>query len=371
MSEVPFSRLGDGQSARLVYQVMGGGGPIPNPSGIRFMDPGFADSSATGGGPVPGMFSLTGAVELLDLGVGVANLGLTAATLAAVRRVERKVDQLWLETQYQTTQLQEVTRCLSRVDVNVAEQNLREALRYVLPRSATAKGFDFDVMDPLVEDIDKFTDSLGGWGYGLAPNLRLSTDVRAMLTGIWHVVHGAQLSLISVHNQQANGDPDQCKQHPLDGEMTALLSRLPHTVVDRLHIVRALSGAAQELGDKVYSEFTFAGESDRKRYADWVRDGLGGEINAILAATDPLSSALAEMVEPFVKTITTDEDVEEVQQWLLNYLAAWSMSDAGLLFRTEVALQVNRDADYWSCLSLGEKPSHFTVDPAETMAAFV
>ena len=76
MTEVPFAPIGPGQSARLVYQVMGGNGPIANPRGIRFMDPGSVDAgSLSGGGGIPGLFSAVGAVQMLDLGIGIANLG--------------------------------------------------------------------------------------------------------------------------------------------------------------------------------------------------------------------------------------------------------------------------------------------------------
>src|SRR5690349_19804834 len=101
MPEVPFTRIGAGQSARLVYQVMGSNGPVVNPEGIRFMDPGAAGSAVPGGAPVPGLFSLSGAVGLADLGLGVANVALSAAVLQTVRRVERRLDDVWLGVQYQ------------------------------------------------------------------------------------------------------------------------------------------------------------------------------------------------------------------------------------------------------------------------------
>ena len=111
MPEVPFTRIGGGQSARLVYQVMGNNGPVANPAGIRFMPPGSAtDASSAVGGPVPGLFSMSGAIGLLDLGFGVANLGVSAAVLQSVRRIERRLDQVWLQLDYQARRIDEVAQ---------------------------------------------------------------------------------------------------------------------------------------------------------------------------------------------------------------------------------------------------------------------
>ena len=311
MVEVPFDKLGPGQSGRLVYQVMGGNGPIFNPSGIRFMGPnGVSGADTALGGQVPGLFSLTGAVGLLDLGLSTANLGVSIATLQTVRRVESKVDRIWLDLELQTGQIREIAQRLERVDTNVAEQNLRSALKHVLSRASTTDGFDLTSMEPLFEDLDKFTDSVTPWGFGLSPNLRLSSDVRGMLGAVWHLVLGAQLTWISTHNQIVGGDPERCRRHPLDDYTHTMFAMLPNAIIDRLQLQIFLESAPDELGALVYDRFTWASENDRKGYASWMRERICDGTSAILATTNPIASALATQLGPVLPEIESDQDLD-------------------------------------------------------------
>ena len=287
---------------------------------------------------------------------------MSIATLQTVRSIERKVDTLWLEVEYQTSQLHALSRRLERVDINVAEQNLRASLQYALSRATLSDGFDFEALGSLDHDLDKFTDSFDQWGYGLAPNLRLSTDLRASLNGIWHLLYGTQLSLIAAHNRAVGGDPERCKRHPMDDFVLSALGRLPITIIDRLHIVRVIRDASEALGAVVVADFTFAGEAERHGYANWLRSGLTADVEPIFTATDWLSSALAELIDPAIEEITTDGDVATAQNWLIQYLRAWLMSDAGLIFRLQWALEVNVDADFWGALEAGELQQLFAVD---------
>jgi hypothetical protein len=353
MPEVPFTRIGAGQSARLVYQVMGSNGPIGNPNGIRFMDPGTSGGEAlSGGAPIPGLFSLSGAMALADLGLGVANVGLSAAVLQTVRRVERRLDDVWLAVEYESRRITEVAQRLERVDVNVAEQNLRSSMRHVLSRCVHTNGVDLNGLDVLVDDLDKFTDSVAPWGFGLAPNLRLSSDTRAMLGAIWHMVYGAQLSMIATHNMPLDGDPERLRRHPFDDLCLHMVARLPSAVVARLHILRVLRGASDELGALVCANFFFAGEGERESYKNWFENRVEGDILAVLSGSDPIANVLADYLDSVLPEIESDEHVEELIAWVSDYLAAWMMSDAGLLFRAEQALLLNRDQEFWSALSL-------------------
>lgn len=332
---------------------MGGDDPIANPAGIRFMSPEESASlSAAMGNPVPSLFSALGAVGLVDLGLSAATLGVSLATLQSVRRVEDKIDSLWMQVELQQSQLQSMTQQLSRIDCNVAEQNLRSALAHLLPRASTDDGFNITVLESLHDDLDKFTDSIDTFGFGLAANLRLSTDVKAMLTAVWHLVYGAQLTWIAAHNQALAGDPERVQQHPFQQELLELFSSLPLAAIDRLHISRVLDGVARELGDLVYNQFMFAGDEQRRKFGEWIEGRALDPVLTVLGSTFPLASALAAELDHVLPDIETESDLNSIHEWILNYLAAWLLTDAGLVYRTMRCLALQRSSEAWSAFNL-------------------
>ncbi|WP_183096203.1 hypothetical protein [Nocardioides stalactiti] len=363
MGEVPFDRLGQGQSGRLVYQVMGENGPIFNPRGIRFMDPGSATAvDAASSGLLPSLLALTGGAELVDLGLGVVNLGLSVATLETARRLERKVDAIWARLDEQSERLDAIAIRLKRVDVNVAENNLRSALRHSLARSITPDGVDFSPFEVVANDVDKFTDSLDGWGYGLAPNLKLSSDVRSMLNAIWRLLYGAQASLIAAHNQYVHGDPDQVLIHPMMDAQNLILSGFPPSIVDRIAVLQVAGGAGKELGKMVNVQFYWAGSREKKQYAAWFRDRVFEPIEARLEAAHPLASAIADLLAPSHEVVS-EEALRAALDDAHQYLIDWQSTDAGLVWRCEVVLALNRDLEFWESLELGTRPTlSFAID---------
>jgi len=343
-----FGQVGS-QGTRFAYQVLGSSAP----AAVRFLAPDdLAGYSVAGDGDIAGLFSAVGVVGLMDLGVGVGTLAMSAETLATVRRIESKVDVLWYQLEVQNERLARVERQLGRIDSNVAEQNLRSALGYALPRTADADRYNFLALEPLAGDIDKFTDSLDEFGFGLAPNLRLSSDVRRMLEGVWHLVYGAQLTRIAEHNRAVGGDPEKIRRHPFDDHALQCFAHLPPAVIDRVHLLRTLDGAADELGQHVFDSFMFAGDDARARFSGWLNERVASPLASLMEATSSLAQAMAEELLPVLVEFESGEDIESAKAWILEYLAAWVLSDAGLVFRLLFALKLQADSDFWDALAI-------------------
>ena len=84
---VPFEKLAVGQSGRLVYQVMGKSGPVFNPTGIRYLDPGTTCDRD----PVSET-DLAAGLSGLNLLVSAGTLALSAATYRSIQQLHGKVD---------------------------------------------------------------------------------------------------------------------------------------------------------------------------------------------------------------------------------------------------------------------------------------
>lgn len=57
--DAEFTKVGPGQSIRLVYQGMGQNGPISNPTNIRYIPAGTADAVSAASTPLAPLSALT------------------------------------------------------------------------------------------------------------------------------------------------------------------------------------------------------------------------------------------------------------------------------------------------------------------------
>lgn len=212
--QAPFTRVGPGQSVRLVYQVMGNNGPIPNPLGIRFIPvegTGVGTSPASVGGlptSLPDASALMGLAQLANLGVGVANLTVSTAVLVEVRKQSRMLRELQAGMDEVRAGVEQLLQMTERIDINVAEVQLRETLRHAM-KSAIRNG-EVDLLllaDLLVKALERFVQSLGGQlTPGARRDLVLSSDVREMTEACMNLLYAGRVTALEAHNLSCGGD---------------------------------------------------------------------------------------------------------------------------------------------------------------------
>ena len=359
--EVDFDQLGPGQVGRLVYQVIGSNGPVSNPARIRYLAPGQApdvsDSSMSG---LAGASVWAGAAQAVDLGLGLANLGVSAAILAEVNALGHKVDQLALGVASLDRKVDQILERVERIDVNVAENNLRSALRHVLGTAFRDGEVDLARLRTLDGDIDKFCEALEGFGLGLCPGLRFSSDVREMVVLVTRLLWAPRVLMWQRFNQVADGDPNAVLNDDLYSGRFDVLAEM---VSANISVRRTLKDLPEALGDKVYSEFMWADDGTRKRFESWVKEEVRQAFDGALFDEDPEANLLADLLEKKLakKKATAPQVVE--------YLEAWAAhTDAALLWRLMRELSIANNEALWDFLE-GATRDEIDVSPILSSAS--
>lgn len=341
--EVNFDQLGPGQVGRLVYQVIGSNGPVSNPARIRYLSPGEAppspDTSMSG---FAGTSMWAGAAQAADLGLGLANLGVSVAILAEVRALGKKVDELALGVAIVDRKVDQILQRVERIDVNVAENNLRSALRHVLGGAFRDGEVDLTRLRDLDGDIEKFCEALNGFGVGLCPGLRFSSDVRDMIVLTTRLLWAPRVLMWQRFNQVAGGDPGGVlKDDPYSDRFEAV----SEMVAANISVRRTLKELAEALGDKVYDEFMWADDGTRKRFEHWVKHEVAQAFDAALYEEDFEANLIADLLEK--KLVKKDATVPQVME----YLNAWASStDAALLWRLIRELNFANNGALWDAM---------------------
>ncbi len=269
--EVPFTRIGPKQVVRLAYQVIGADGPIPNPRNIRFMAPGSEAAEALGlPSPTRSLPSLPadasavmGAVQLANLGIAATNLAISSAILVEVKQQTRMLREIQVGISEVRAGVADLLERTERIDLNVAEVQLRETLRHALRSSAKNDEVDLVLLAQLVgKALDRFFQSIGGLiEPGTKRNLMLSADVREMAEAALHLLWAARLTAIEAHNFSCFGDPLRVVRD--DGVQTGL-QRLSETAA-----LVAATGGITDMADKVVGKLSnnrlFFGSTDGLR----------------------------------------------------------------------------------------------------------
>lgn len=346
---VAFDRLGPGQSGRLAYQVLGSNGPINNPSGIRYLRPDDpllqgAGVALNGGGGVPGLMMWNSAAQLASLGISAVNLAVSVAVLAEVRRVSRRLEHLTTMMRGATEALDRIETKLDRIDINVAEGNLRAGLRHVIASASGDGWLDLEVLQGSRRELDKFTESLAGFGYGLAPTVHLSGDVRAMVVAIRDAFRGVRLAVVQRHNLRVKGSPVAVVAEAAGPNLKD--EQLAAAIATYLMIKSSVDDFGRELGDTVNANFFFAGKGASRRYRSLATETLGGRLRDTFLAMTPEAVAIASTIAPMLEA----DDTAGVDRIVREYLSEWWSTDARLLWDLASELEIHRDADYWAAL---------------------
>lgn len=355
--QAPFTRVGPGQSMRLAYQVMGKNGPISNPRGIRFIPvEGMAADTvaapAAGGLPasLPDASALMGLAQLANLGVGVANLGVSAAILVEVRKQSRMLRELqagMTEVRAGVEQLLEMTE---RIDINVAEVQLRETLRHAM-KSAIREG-EVDLVllaDLLVKALDRFEQSLGG---ALTPGARrdlvLSSDVREMAEACMNLLFAGRVTALEAHNLACGGSAGGVVR---DDTVQLHMQRVAETAALLGATGSGVNRVANEVGDSLRNNKRFFGRSgDVRGQVRKLLKHLDKDLEALMPVA-PARVLLRELEDQRVFAQAREAGTDALAVMAEDYLTAWlAHTDAGLLWRLRHEVDLQQDATYWTHL---------------------
>ena len=318
MNTVPFDKLGPGQSGRLAYQVLGQDGPIMNPQNIRYLpaDSGELPANAmntSASGLTAGLAGANLICSFLTLGVSVYIASQVAGLHRKMDRLQETVDRIERKVNY-------IVSKVDRIDIQVAENNFRHALEYVLRQAVSGEGVDLRALSGLCNDFSKFNDSLSS-SLVLNFGLRLSSDIRGRLQNIYDLLYGIRKLVAQRYNMAVGGDPERIiTTNPTDGYFSLLGGNL-ETLVRATMTLNDINGGNQFQKMALIDFDDYLPERHPYIFKDEARESI------------------RTMGRWIWTTIDGNSEAEAVKQGLYDLGCTWlHHSDAGLLWRTWVEL---------------------------------
>ncbi len=352
---VPFETLGPGQVGRLVYQVIGQRGPISNPANIRYLSPGDAQSTHVTASGLPALDFALAAGQIANLGLGLANLGVSAAILSKLKVMDERLQRIESRVNGMDAKLDRLLERVERIDVATAEQNLRSSLRHIMSQAITSDSVDLQILSQVQPDLHRFADSLdpGILGAGLHPGLRLSTDVRDMLSSAYKLLRGARLHVWTQYNQAVGGLPVFVAS---DAWLEETWTPYAGLIIANVLIARALYESAELLSNGVEANSFFGNDSAKQVIgALFGDDGIPDQLGKQLFDVGPLESLIAITISPGIDLPTlqdgdrdSTEKLERADVTVRQYLAAWSQTDAALLVNLDRECAIQNDVEGWT-----------------------
>jgi hypothetical protein len=351
---VPFQPLGPGQVGRLVYQVIGQNGPISNPANIRYLPPGEIGGSSVALSGVPGMDMALAAGQIANLGLGLANLGLSVAILSKLGEMDRRLQEVQAGVERIERKTDLILNAVRRIDVATAEQNLRSALQHTIRRSIVAQEVNLVPFDTLAVDIERFVESLSPaeLTYGTHPGLRFSTDVRDMLSSVYHLLRGARLQLLGAANRLVQVSPlvNYSEQTLLEAIRPSVSGVLANLVVRRF-----IEQGRELLTEGVEANSWFGNDSAKQVIASvYAEGGLPDRVDAGFYLSGPVENLLADTLGQVLKlpdlaspTEKVGKRIDKARVKIDQYLAEWWCSDAALLYKTQLEIQLRAADEFW------------------------
>jgi hypothetical protein len=195
----------------LAWQVMGTGGPISNPRGIRYLPQSESTLSSLVPSPLLQIGTALAGVNIL---LSTGTLVLAAETLAAVRRLSEQVDVLLTAQDIANVKLDQVIEKLTKLESKVSEGRLAMLVDHAV--RASARGSDeisFLPFAELAQDLDVFILD-AEITRGSPATLRLGSDVRGALRRICQLLRGVRLYTAHAHNQTCDSAELAWSCHP-------------------------------------------------------------------------------------------------------------------------------------------------------------
>lgn len=210
-----------------MYQLMGDGGPIPNPKSIRYLSPDKAPTSVPSSAPVgPGV--LGGALAATGLLLQAGQLGVEVHNTLKLRQIESHLGRVLsrlsqIERRMKSIQqkLDVILQKLDAVQKMEAEDDLRKDLKFFL-REKHVRDQEINLSglaEDLLESIDRFEEvadtriQLGG-----ARGLRFTVETRDYLRRAFQLLYTVRRSAYQKFNRDQRGDPADALRSDLQGD---------------------------------------------------------------------------------------------------------------------------------------------------------
>ncbi len=324
---------------------------------------------ATTGPGLDALLAGSAALTAAELELGDLTTELDPAALRAAGRINVHLDAAWAGELRLATEAPLLDLVLAAGPQPVAtgpEALLGTSLARALELGIDREGVDVSLLRDAAGPLEDLLALLPAWDDGLAPRLRLDSDVLQLVRTTWRLLHVTHQAWFAARNRAVGGDPRQVLPHPVDTWARQLAARAP-AVIERVHILRTLEGSEEELGQLVKHHFTWAGSSDREGFATWLEGRIAAPIETVVSLVDPGATELAVRLEPHLPELHTEDDVADAVDAVGSYLEAWLQTDAGLLARLHRELHLASDAWAWRRVALDEDRTDWTV--ADAVAA--
>lgn len=352
-----------------MYQVIGQRGPISNPANIRYLPPGEAQGADLAVSGVPGLDFAIAAGQIANLGLGLANLGVSAAVLSKLRDLDERVEDIQARQAEVDAKLDQVLRHAERIDIATAEQNLRSSLRHVLSQAISDEMIDLHVLCRVESDLERFVESLNPpiLNVGLHPGLRLSSDVRDMVSSALRLLRGARLHTWSLYNRTVQGSSTLVVS---DDALELALEPSVGLIIANVLVFRALEEAAVLLLQGVEVNSMFGNDKAKTVIAELFGDGgIPDQLTMQMFHVGQLEANIAYTIASSVDTpgLEDDEEASEAavdlaETTIRQYLAAWSGTDASLLWRLNGECWMHGNRELWD--GIEQRAAEFVASPA-------
>jgi uncharacterized protein YlzI (FlbEa/FlbD family) len=288
----------------------------------------------------------------INLGVSLGSLVLSATTLQEVRRLQEKVDAVLFGLERIHSRIDQIAQKVDRIDMRVAENNLREAMRHVMARAVSQDRINLSKLADLRNDLDNLFEAMESPVY-FNFGIRLATDVRDNLMALFALLAGVRTLVAHRHNQMVSAVP----------EMVVTLSPATDYLV-RLEVKEDINSAIAyarmrsiyqsthlSMMESVNSRFSFSDEQDLEHFSALMEatfaDPVTELFNDHFSGGKIIFSILPEEIFEDEPDKVADRLMDLSHQWL------WD-SDGGLLMRTKLeldALAHGYDKTFWRHLS--------------------
>ena len=342
---VPFERLGPGQVGRLAYQVIGRDGPIFNPNNIRYLDPGTQMEQ------ISSYAEAATALAGLNLVVSSGAVALSAATLREVRKLKKKVDAVLFGIERIESNLEDIGRKVDRIDMRVAENNLREAMKHVLSRAVHPDEIDLKMISELRNDLNNLFEAISSPVY-FNIGIRLATDIRDHLSSIYALLVSVRMLVAERHNKAVRGNPEHVVGLNLTVDYLRILGVHEdiNSAVAYRDIASCYGGTLDAILESVSARFTFSDKEDLKHFQQLLESKLAYPLEQVFSERFQGGRVLYHVLPEEVFDGSADDIISRLQELAMQWL--WT-TDSGLLLRAKIemdALAHGYDKIVWTHL---------------------
>jgi hypothetical protein len=282
----------------------------------------------------------------LGLATGGLSLPVFAGLVAYPAEIVRQLRQLndraqvaleRLDELRQTTQ--EVLVKVSRIDIAVAEGNLRYALRYVLSGSVEAERVDLHFLSRVGDEIERFLATVDGLpGYGAAPGLKLSPETHDLLMVIDNLFNGARTSIFAWHNRAVGSDFSRA----VPTNSSAFYEGYTQAIVAMVGMLRRIEASVDESEPNIVNEVMkrfIGGGRHPERSQKVIENQLWVQLRDAADEVQKGSVGVYQVLHQ--KLLPATPPYEDIPKMVRDYMDWWWMtSDAGLLMKSLMEIQL-------------------------------